>query len=115
MRLGRGGIELRPLGLGTNSWNDKSLEGAREALSASLDAGITLIDTAEVYSWGRSERAISQLLRESERPCVVATKFAPLPLPFCAETQPTRNSRNSGALQAGTIVDLGLSRAPWLT
>jgi len=34
---------------------------------------------------------------------------------FCAETQPTRNSRNSGALQAGTIVDLGLSRAPWLT
>jgi len=80
MRLGRGGIELRPLGLGTNSWNDKSLEGAREALSASLDAGITLIDTAEVYSWGRSERAISQLLRESERPCVVATKFAPLPL-----------------------------------
>ena len=37
------------------------------------------------------------------------------PYPFCAETQPTRNSRNSGALQAGTIVDLGLSRAPWLT
>ena len=79
MRLGPDGIELRPLGIGTNSWNDKRLEGAREALSVSLDAGITLIDTAEVYSRGGSERAISELLRESERPCVVATKFAPLP------------------------------------
>jgi aryl-alcohol dehydrogenase-like predicted oxidoreductase len=79
MRLGPDGIELRPLGIGTNSWNDKRLEGAREALSVSLDAGITLIDTAEVYSRGGSERAISELLGESERPCVVATKFAPLP------------------------------------
>jgi aryl-alcohol dehydrogenase-like predicted oxidoreductase len=86
MRLGRGGIELRPLGVGTNSWNDKSLEGAREALSVSFDAGIKLIDTAEVYSWGGSERAISQLLRESERPCAVATKFAPLPFRLTPDT-----------------------------
>jgi hypothetical protein len=35
--------------------------------------------------------------------------------PFCAETQPTRNRRNSGALQAAIIVDIGLPRERWLT
>lgn len=80
IRLGRDGVELRPLGVGTNSWDAKTIDGAREALSASLDAGITLIDTAEVYTRGESERTIGRLLRESNRSAVVATKFAPLPL-----------------------------------
>ena len=84
VRLGRNGVELRPIGIGTNSWNARRLEGARKALSASLDAGITFIDTAEVYSWGESERTIGRLLRESGRAGVVATKFAPLPLRLSA-------------------------------
>ena len=32
--------------------------------------------------------------------------------PFCAKIQPTQDSRDSGALQAGILVDLGLPRAP---
>ncbi len=81
VRLGKDGIELRRLGVGTNSWNAGRFEGAREALAASLDAGITLVDTAEVYGSGDSERTIGRLLRESksERSAVIATKFAPLP------------------------------------
>ncbi len=80
VQLGRDGSEVRPLGVGTNSWNERTFEGAREAFSASLDAGITLIDTAEVYGRGESERVIGRLLSESGRSAAVATKFAPLPL-----------------------------------
>lgn len=80
VRLGGDEIEVRPLGVGTNSWNEHRLDGAREALAASLDIGITLFDTAEVYSRGDSERTIGRLLRESGRSAVIATKFAPLPL-----------------------------------
>ncbi len=79
MKLGRDGSEIRPLGVGTNSWNEKTLVGAREALAASLEAGITLVDTAEVYSWGGSEKAIGRILRESGQSAVIASKFAPLP------------------------------------
>ncbi len=80
VQLGRDGSEVRPLGVGTNSWNERTFEGARKAFSASLDAGITLIDTAEVYGRGESERVIGRLLSESGRSAAVATKFAPLPL-----------------------------------
>ncbi len=80
VQLGRDGSEVRPLGVGTNSWNERTFEGAREAFAASLDAGITLIDTAEVYGRGESERVIGRLLAESGRSAAVATKFAPLPL-----------------------------------
>ncbi len=72
-------VAIPPLGVGTNSWSPSTLEGARQAMLASLDAGITLIDTAEVYGFGGSERAIGQILRESGRSAIVATKFAPVP------------------------------------
>ena len=49
IKFGPDASELRPLGVGTNSWQAKTLAGAHEALLASLDAGIALIDTAEVY------------------------------------------------------------------
>jgi aryl-alcohol dehydrogenase-like predicted oxidoreductase len=41
--------------------------------------GVTLVDTAEVYANGASERIIGEMLREGgfERTPVIATKFAP--------------------------------------
>jgi aryl-alcohol dehydrogenase-like predicted oxidoreductase len=47
----------------------------RASLHAALDAGMTFIDTADVYGDGRSERIIRDVLRErgGERP-IVATK-----------------------------------------
>ena len=83
-----------PLGVGTWAWGDKSTWGMggydsdldettiREAWDASLDAGITLFDTAEVYGGGESERIIGRLLAaEPDRRAslVIATKFMPLP------------------------------------
>ena len=80
IKFGPDASELRPLGVGTNSWQARTHAGAHEALLASLDAGIALIDTAEAYHMGDSERSIGRILRDSGRRAFVATKFAPMPL-----------------------------------
>ncbi len=45
---------------------------------ASVEAGVTLFDTAEVYGHGASEQVLGWLVRKSKAPVVLATKFAPL-------------------------------------
>ncbi|ULR46475.1 aldo/keto reductase [Rhizobium sp. K102] len=57
------------------SWGDISEADGRVALNAALDAGMTFIDTADVYGDGRSEKIIADVLktRGGERP-MVATK-----------------------------------------
>lgn len=79
-RLGTTGYEITEIGMGTwnigSDWGDVSDEEAHQAVRAALDAGITFLDTADVYGDGRSERVIADVLGEyetDERP-VVATK-----------------------------------------
>jgi aryl-alcohol dehydrogenase-like predicted oxidoreductase len=50
--------------------------------------GVTLVDTAEMYGNGASERMIGEILREGgfEGTPVIATKFAPLPYRFSAKS-----------------------------
>lgn len=57
------------------SWGDVSEADGGAALNAALDAGMTFIDTADVYGDGRSEKIIADVLkaRGGERP-MVATK-----------------------------------------
>ncbi|MGO6818988.1 aldo/keto reductase [Rhizobium brockwellii] len=57
------------------SWGDISEADGRAALNAALDAGMTFIDTADVYGDGRSEKIIADVLktRGTKRP-MVATK-----------------------------------------
>ena len=49
--------------------------------TAAVDNGVTLIDTAEAYGFGRSEELTSWAARESTAPSSLqfATKFAPVP------------------------------------
>jgi len=82
------------LGVGTWAWGDRSTWGMggydtaltrdsiRDAWDASIDAGVTLFDTAEVYGGGESERIIGALLAADPgraASVVVATKFMPSP------------------------------------
>lgn len=46
------------------TWGEVSHADAKQALHAALDAGITFIDTADVYGDGRSEKIIAEVLRE---------------------------------------------------
>lgn len=89
-----GGVSLSVMGLGTWAWGDRSTWGMngydrsydfdtiRAAYERTVGAGIYLLDTAEMYGNGESERIIGQLLREDPTHrdrVVVATKFMPFP------------------------------------
>jgi aryl-alcohol dehydrogenase-like predicted oxidoreductase len=61
---------------------DLTRASIREAWDASIDAGVTLFDTAEVYGRGESERIIGELLAADPgraSSVVLATKFMPSP------------------------------------
>jgi len=46
------------------SWGDVSDEQAKEAIRTALDADVNLLDTAEVYGDGRTERLIGESRRK---------------------------------------------------
>lgn len=85
-------VVIPPLGVGTWAWGDTSTWGMggydsslteetiAEAFDASVAAGATFFDTAEVYGKGESERIIGRLLETRARDeAVLATKFMPAP------------------------------------
>ena len=77
--FGRTGWKVSPIGFGAwaigGSWGDVAETDAKKTLEAALDAGVSFIDTADVYGDGRSERIVRDVLsgRPGGRP-VVATK-----------------------------------------
>lgn len=77
--FGRTGWNVSEIGFGAwaigGDWGNVSEAEARETLRAALEAGVTFIDTADVYGDGRSERIIRDVLKEwkGQRP-IVATK-----------------------------------------
>jgi aryl-alcohol dehydrogenase-like predicted oxidoreductase len=67
--------------LGAADWGDVSEEAAFAILKASVDRGVTFIDTADVYGGGRSERLIGsflQTLPNEGRDLFIATKLGRL-------------------------------------
>lgn len=78
--LGASGIRVSPLGTGTNRWwKGKNDEAVFEAFRSLVDLGVNFFDTAEVYSFGKSESLLGECLRRDSRPVVVGSKFAPYP------------------------------------
>ncbi len=83
------------MGLGAWSWGDRHFwhyghgytdKDIAAAFGVSVAAGVTLIDTAEVYGAGRSERITGELIRNAGQPVQVATKFFPLPYRFTVKS-----------------------------
>jgi len=90
-------LNVVPLGVGAWAWGSTRLWGygkeydrsdVGRAFRASMAEGVTLLDTAEMYGNGASERIIGEMLREGgfEGTPVIATKFAPLPYRFSAKS-----------------------------
>jgi aryl-alcohol dehydrogenase-like predicted oxidoreductase len=78
--LGASGLRVSPLGLGTNKWAIGQHDAAiQETFRVATAAGVTFIDTAEIYGAGKSERLVGACLRQATQPVVVASKFAPFP------------------------------------
>ncbi|MGY1715700.1 aldo/keto reductase [Geodermatophilus sp. SYSU D01106] len=95
--LGRTGADVGVVGLGTwqlgGDWGDVDEVTAGDVLDAALDAGVTLLDTADVYGDGRSEERIRKALAaRSDRP-FVATKAGRRADPFEAAQYTPENLR----------------------
>jgi aryl-alcohol dehydrogenase-like predicted oxidoreductase len=79
-RLGVDGPELSVVGLGCNNFGMKlDLEASSAVINAAIDAGITHLDTAEMYGRGKSEEFIGATLGSRRDQVVIATKFLPRP------------------------------------
>jgi len=79
-RLGRTGRSVGVIGQGAwqlgGDWGEVGEDDALEVLDAAVDAGVTFIDTADVYGDGRSEQLVGRLLqRRPDAGLTVATKM----------------------------------------
>jgi len=75
--LGRTGVKVSPLCLGTDNFANPTPEAESiEIINRALEAGINLIDTSNSYAKGESERIIGKALAENKRrhEVLIATK-----------------------------------------
>ncbi|GAA4906695.1 aldo/keto reductase [Streptomonospora salina] len=75
--LGRTGVRVSPLTLGAmnfGSWGNSDHDDSVRIIHRALDAGINVIDTADVYSAGESEEIVGKALSGRRDDVVVATK-----------------------------------------
>ena len=83
--LGQSGFRVPVLGLGTgtfggkgpifSAWGNTGVEEARRLVDICLEAGVTLFDTADVYSDGRSEEILGAALAGRRERAIVSTKI----------------------------------------
>ena len=77
--IGRSGVTASAVGLGTWAiggwmWGGTDERESVAAIQASMDAGVTLIDTAPAYGLGRAEEIVGQALSGRRDKAVIATK-----------------------------------------
>lgn len=77
--LGPSGIEASVVGLGTWGiggwmWGGADESQAVQAIQRAIDEGVTLIDTAPIYGFGRSEQIIAQAIEGRRDQVVLASK-----------------------------------------
>ncbi|UTD28010.1 aldo/keto reductase [Bradyrhizobium sp. WD16] len=76
-KLGRSGLTVSPLCLGTMMFGDATDEVASENIIAmAREAGVNFIDTADAYSQGRSEVIVGRAIARQRHDWVLATKAA---------------------------------------
>jgi aryl-alcohol dehydrogenase-like predicted oxidoreductase len=82
-QLGRSGLRVSCLTLGTMTFGgrgqfsavgDTDVDGARRQIDTALDAGVNLIDTADVYSGGAAEEILGQALGRRRDRVLLASK-----------------------------------------
>lgn len=74
-QLGRSGVRVSVIGLGTNQFGGKVEQaGVNEIIDGCLELGINFIDTADVYTGGRSEETLGVALKGKWDKVVLGTK-----------------------------------------
>ena len=82
-QLGHSGLRISTITLGTMGFGGTGwaspvghidVEGARKQIALARDAGVNLIDTANVYSYGLSEEILGEVLGKDRDEVLLATK-----------------------------------------
>ena len=76
--LGRTGIQVGRFGLGTmvlGAWGNTDHAECARIVNAAIDAGLNLVDTADVYAFGESEEIVGTAIAGRRDDVVLATKF----------------------------------------
>jgi aryl-alcohol dehydrogenase-like predicted oxidoreductase len=76
--LGRTGVQVSRFGLGTmvlGAWGNRDRAECLRIIGRALDAGINLVDTADMYAAGENEEIVGEALRGRRDDVVLATKF----------------------------------------
>lgn len=78
-QLGSSGLQVSRICLGTMSFGNSEewmieIDKARPIVKRALDLGVNFFDTANVYSHGRSEEIVGELLNDHRDHVVIATK-----------------------------------------
>jgi len=102
--LEAGGARVSVIGLGTwqfgsTEWGyggDYNRRTAGDIVRRALDLGINLVDTAEIYGLGRSERIVGEAIRDRRRDVFLATKLFPIGLPFLTRMRARGSLRRLG-------------------
>ncbi|WP_280300422.1 aldo/keto reductase [Nocardia neocaledoniensis] len=112
-RLGASGLHVPALGFGAgtfggrgalfSAWGDTDAAQARRLVDISLEAGVTLFDTADVYSDGASEEVLGAAIKGRREQVLLSTKSA---LP----TGPGPHEAGAGRARLIRAVDASLRR-----
>lgn len=83
-RLGRSGLTVPVLSFGAGTfggkgklfaaWGSTDVAEARRLLDICLDAGVSMFDTADIYSAGESERILGEALKGKRNKAIISTK-----------------------------------------
>jgi len=99
-----GGARVSAVGLGTwqfgsREWGYGSEYARGEAVKIvhrALDLGVTLIDTAEIYAFGQSERIVGEAIKGRRDEVFLATKLFPIGLPVQVAAKARASARRLG-------------------
>ncbi len=103
--LGSTGLRVGAVGVGTNSWGSRGETdpGKRLTFDALLAAGVTLFDTAEIYTSGSSETTIGRCIRDSGLTPTILSKFFPFPWRLRKEAMNSALGRSLSRLQVPRV------------
>ncbi|NLE76017.1 MAG: aldo/keto reductase [Chloroflexi bacterium] len=74
-RLGRSGLQVSAVGIGTNRMGDRvDQETTKQIVHRAMELGVNFIDTANVYTKGKSEELLGNALQGIRHEFVLATK-----------------------------------------
>lgn len=103
--LGKSGVRVSAIGLGANRFGHEAMPQAEvtRVIEGAYDLGINFLDSADIYTGGRSEETIGVALKGKLNRFVIATKYS-------SKTGPGVNERGASRLHLYEAVEASLRR-----